>query len=329
MLEKMVLTSREHGQIECATRTIALPDHALVSLEGAGAFGSIRFYEIAGDQFTLLHSKTELKEDMQLLLEMDTPPLLALHFTIAKDLPYTLDGLPQDVMWKNQYNLFFLPSIRCEYALQKGAPYTTFCILFPIAYLRQWCATYPLFSQFLDSTENKVPVRIQLSHFSTTPEMRAIIERIIHGIETDTLKRIDVQAYILSLLKLALEHVTRMSELAKKGGLRQADVKAIYQAHELLLQDLSRQWPLVELAREVGINVYKLKIGFKKIIGTSPHKLLMEERMQKAKTMLLAADKTIHEIMAHVGYGDSSNFTKAFKKRVGHLPGALKREASL
>ena len=59
---------------------------------------------------------------------------------------------------------------------------------------------------------------------------------------------------------------------------------------------------------------------FKSRVGKSPKKVILEERIEKAKEMLLQSDYRINEISNTVGFNDPLYFSKLFYKSVGLSP---------
>jgi len=67
-------------------------------------------------------------------------------------------------------------------------------------------------------------------------------------------------------------------------------------------------------AKEIHLNEFKLKKGFKQVYKTSPYSLLLKYKMDIAKDLILKQEYSINEIALIVGYKFASNFTNAFYK---------------
>jgi AraC family transcriptional regulator, transcriptional activator of the genes for pyochelin and ferripyochelin receptors len=87
-----------------------------------------------------------------------------------------------------------------------------------------------------------------------------------------------------------------------------------------LLQDLENPPSLLELAKLVGLNDYKLKSGFRHVFGTTVFGYLHQQRMQQAYRLLTTSDLTVTEVANQVGYTSLSAFSTAFKKFFGISP---------
>ena len=71
---------------------------------------------------------------------------------------------------------------------------------------------------------------------------------------------------------------------------------------------------------EIGLNLKKLKEGFKQIYGDSVFSFLFDYKMEVARKLLEAGDDNVNEVGHKVGYSTSSHFIAAFKKKYGTTP---------
>jgi len=87
-----------------------------------------------------------------------------------------------------------------------------------------------------------------------------------------------------------------------------------------LLNDLANAPTIPELAKDVGVNLKKLKTLFKEVYDTTPYQLLLEARMQRSKELLSRNELSVQEAAWEVGYQNASSFINAFTKRFGERP---------
>ncbi len=99
-----------------------------------------------------------------------------------------------------------------------------------------------------------------------------------------------------------------------------SNIDKIYQAKEILLSNLENPPSLMELARQVGLNDFKLKRGFRQIFGTSAFKYLHDYRLEKARQLLVSGEMNVEEVAFKVGFGSRSYFALAFRKKFGLNP---------
>ncbi|MEH2150506.1 helix-turn-helix transcriptional regulator [Nostoc sp.] len=140
----------------------------------------------------------------------------------------------------------------------------------------------------------------------TTPEMQIILHQIVNCPFHGLIKDIYLQAKCLELMALKLEPDTAGErELMRSRILRTDDINRVYHAKEILIRDFDNPPSLLELARQVGLNDYKLKIGFRQVFNTTVFGYLYAHRMEKARKLLMSQQMTIKQI---VNQSAGSNF---------------------
>ncbi len=77
---------------------------------------------------------------------------------------------------------------------------------------------------------------------------------------------------------------------------------------------------LNELAEEVGLNLKKLKQGFKQVYGSSVFNFLFDYKMEFSRKLLDSGKYNINEVGEKVGYSTASHFIASFKKKYGITP---------
>ncbi len=78
------------------------------------------------------------------------------------------------------------------------------------------------------------------------------------------------------------------------------------------------------LAREAGLSRYHFLRTFERLTGLTPHQYLLRWRLREAATRLAAAPAKILEIALDCGFGDVSNFNRAFRAEFGVSPRAYR-----
>lgn len=136
--------------------------------------------------------------------------------------------------------------------------------------------------------------------------------------------RLFTEARILELLSLQIEQIEDNSRSDFLSKLADGDIKRINQAREYLLSDISVTPTLESIAREVGMNVYKLKTGFKASFGQSICSYLREERLEVAYREILKNNSSLTDIAYQTGFASISHFSDAFKNRYGMSPSQLR-----
>lgn len=97
--------------------------------------------------------------------------------------------------------------------------------------------------------------------------------------------------------------------------------KAIKYIQKNYAEDIS----LITLSQYLNISSVYLSQLFKKELGTSPIKFIINYRIERAKELLKETDDTIYNIAVKVGFWESKHFSKTFKRVTGVTPMQYKK----
>jgi AraC family transcriptional regulator len=110
--------------------------------------------------------------------------------------------------------------------------------------------------------------------------------------------------------------------LLVRGGLAPWQVR---RAKEMLMAHLDGEITLEELAGECDLSRSHFARAFRKTTGRPPHRWLVEQRIERAKDMLLKSDLPLADIADVCGFSDQSHFTRVFGAALGVAPGEWRR----
>lgn len=85
------------------------------------------------------------------------------------------------------------------------------------------------------------------------------------------------------------------------------------------------EFTLKKLASELGFSAPYLSVLIKKELGLPFQDYLVQERIKKAKLLLLTTDLRIYEIAEQVGFEDMNYFSQRFKQLTGMTPRQFKK----
>ena len=84
---------------------------------------------------------------------------------------------------------------------------------------------------------------------------------------------------------------------------------------------------IAQLARECGLSRSYFTHAFRQTMGITPHRWLMQRRVEKAMaTLLQDLDLPLGQIALACGFASQSHFTRVFSGVVGCTPGQWRRE---
>jgi len=99
----------------------------------------------------------------------------------------------------------------------------------------------------------------------------------------------------------------------------------ILKAKDIILNRLNNPLTISELSLQIGLNQCYLKKGFKELFGTTVYDFVQEQRMLKAKILLLTSNFSVSQVADEIGFSSASNFSSAFKKYAGVFPSELQQ----
>ena len=77
---------------------------------------------------------------------------------------------------------------------------------------------------------------------------------------------------------------------------------------------------LEEISSQACFSRYHFLRLFRQTFNTTPHRYLVERRLQKAKELLSSRDVRVTDVCFEVGFQSLGSFSSLFHKHVGHAP---------
>ena len=96
----------------------------------------------------------------------------------------------------------------------------------------------------------------------------------------------------------------------------------------LLKENLDGQVGLANLANECGLSISHFTRSFRRSFGTSAHRYLILQRVEKAKSLLSDSALALSEVALQAGFSDQAAFNRTFNAVVGIPPGHWRRKTN-
>jgi AraC-like DNA-binding protein len=122
------------------------------------------------------------------------------------------------------------------------------------------------------------------------------------------------------LLTTFADLIARHAEQPALSAHVKVDHRAVQQVRDYLHAHLADNISLEQLAGLTQMSTYYLLRLFQQTTGLSPHAYLMQLRITRARTLLLAG-VPIAQVALDMGFADQSHFTRYFKRFLGVTPG--------
>ncbi|MEM9077546.1 MAG: AraC family transcriptional regulator [Bacteroidota bacterium] len=178
-----------------------------------------------------------------------------------------------------------------------------------------------LFTDLLEQLVKPSDHYVEGPRFFMTPEMQHIVDGIFNNRYEGKAKMMFFRSQITALLSHFFWQLSTLND----GNIRKTEREKLYEAKEILSNNLDTPPSLNELSKIIGLNTFKLKKDFKELFGVPVFKYLQNERMNKAHHLIRSNEATVQEAAWHVGYDSLSSFSNAFTKKFGFRPSEIRQ----
>jgi AraC family transcriptional activator of pyochelin receptor len=159
---------------------------------------------------------------------------------------------------------------------------------------------------------------IEPKEIETSEQM--ILKQLISVRINDSLRPIYLKGKVYELLSHYFNTSTASNNALCPYVPNEDTVGKIKHAKEIVIEQMNKPPGLHELAKMVGLNIKKLKSGFKEFYGLPVFTFLLNYKMELAKKLLQEQQLNVNEIASKLGYSSSSHFIAAFKRKYGITP---------
>ncbi len=253
--------------------------------------------------------------------------LVELCFVLDGKIDYQLEGLGELHLSAGQFNMIYPPCLQARAWLgREQNNLATFTIHFSISYLQNLVVSFPALIFFLEKAQRGIAGKLSATHGIADPKMITLIRNILDCSYVGNLKNTYWELQISTLLPIALTKImARPPRNKPEIILKPQDIEKIQATREYLLQNMEQPPTLIELARKMGLNDFKLKKGYKQLYGVTLFDDFLHARMEKARKLLVETRQSIVAIAELAGYRNVSGFSAAFKRYFGHTPGWFRK----
>jgi AraC-like DNA-binding protein len=149
-----------------------------------------------------------------------------------------------------------------------------------------------------------------------SPSMAIVLNQIFHYNQNSSIKNLYLKGKGYELLSLYFNRNEDPNAEHCPFLIDEENVSKIKRAKEIIISRMAEPPGLQELADEVGLNLKKLKVGFKQIYGDSVYSYLFDYKMEYARRLLDSGSHNVNEVGLKIGYSTASHFIAAFKKEI-------------
>lgn len=269
------------------------------------------------DKFSLLHfqNESDVLENNLFTLDGD---YIQLHFSLQKKLSVAFNmehcaiGLtPEDS------GLVYFKDDAMNLLLELPPNGQLLTVLISVPYF------HSLFAHEGDSFfnfENIKGGRPVIEEKVTSASLKIVLHQIVAKKLHGALQPLYIKGKIYELLSLYF-NISEETESDHCPFMANEDTVAqIKQAKDIIIENMANPPSLEELSKTVGLNIKKLKMGFKEFYGSPVFTFLLNYKLDYSKRLLDEKQMNVSEIALQIGYSNSSHFIAAFKKKFGVTP---------
>ncbi|MFK5958750.1 MAG: AraC family transcriptional regulator [Lutibacter sp.] len=150
--------------------------------------------------------------------------------------------------------------------------------------------------------------------------IKLILNQLITKQTNESLRPIFIKGKVYELLSYYFSTPSENETESCPYIANEETISKIKHAKQLILKEMNNPPSLSELAKEVGLNIKKLKSEFKEVYGVPVFTFLLNYKMELAKNLLLEQQLNVNEVALQLGYSTSSHFIAAFKRKYGITP---------
>ncbi len=155
---------------------------------------------------------------------------------------------------------------------------------------------------------------------SISSEIANSVEQLISRDINPSFKKLYVRGKVFEILSLYFNETFNENVEQCPFVDNSDEIVKIKKARELLIKDFNNDPTLESLSKDIGLNIKKLKIGFKELYGMPVFTYLYHYKMDYARKLLDLKKQNINEVANIVGYSSATHFIAAFKRKFGITP---------
>ncbi|MGH2666607.1 helix-turn-helix domain-containing protein [Flavobacterium sp.] len=153
-----------------------------------------------------------------------------------------------------------------------------------------------------------------------SPSMAIVLNQMFHYNLNPSIKNLYYKGKGYELLSLFFNRSEDPNAEQCPFLIDEENVLKIKKAKEIIIANMAEPPGLQELADQVGLNLKKLKMGFKQIYGDTVYGFLFDHKMEYARKLLDSGSYNVNEVGLKIGYSTGSHFITAFKKKFATTP---------
>jgi len=309
-----------HPGVPASLLSAVIPGSDACSAEGG--YGKILTQQIHAGEVTIRYNIYQVEEDIAIDFRYNTGALQT-HVALKNDSHYNINGIGELYLSEGQFNIIEAAKLEGSFFLEKGNEYRTLHIEFSSQFLDK---LFPVFQYLEDwlASDSPQPRLLFTIHPWLSEQLKNVINNLLYCPAISEEQR-PFYREIKAMEFFCLGLNNGAGEITQAVKLTRRNIELIHASKHIMDTNFDQHITIASIARQTGMNEFKLKAGFKQVFGISMFEYLVKTRMQTARNLLLETDKPIKEIAVLTGYATKQSFLNAFKRYFHDTPGAFRK----
>jgi AraC-like DNA-binding protein len=247
---------------------------------------------------------------------------LYMNFLLKNDARKKVDTIGRFHLRKDQYIGYLAGDTNCSVQFQQKEDFSMMDIFYSPALLEELIPYFPDLQRLLKESPQSI---LNGRGGWCIPSMKEITSQLLDCPYDEASRQFYFDLKVRELLFQILQTTFKRNTTAHP--FTDSEITRIHEARKILTDYIDKKPPSIKwLSRQVALNEFKLKKGFRQYFDAGIFEWLQEQKMQHARQLLLTTNKPIKDICSSVGYPRITNFITAFRRRFGVTPGSLRRQ---
>ncbi|PTX64184.1 AraC family transcriptional regulator [Kordia periserrulae] len=269
------------------------------------------------DGFYILKLQNDSDETQQLIREIDSS-FIQFHFCVKGECKFNFNNGRYSFNVLDEHALLlYNPQTDLPINVDLSPKTWLISVLLPIKKFHSLFSTEANYIHFLDADKKD---KKYYDNKKITPIMAVVLNQMLNNNMHPSIKKLYLKGKAYELLSLYFNRSEDADIEQCPFLVDEENVLKIRRAKDIVIANMAEPPSLQELANEVGLNIKKLKEGFKQIYGDSVFSFLFDYKMEYARKLLETGSYNVNEVGLKVGYSTASHFISAFKKKYGTTP---------
>lgn len=221
---------------------------------------------------------------------------------------------------------YLAPGVIYTISLTAGQQYRSIYFQTPAAMLEELADTYPQINDMLQTVKTGSSFSAHMPYIRLTAAMRSEIEKMKN---CPLAGQARTQYYNNRISDVVIAYLDSMHRITLQDSrLILLHEKEIDEFIESVDRCPEEHVNVEQRAHALGLTERALENAFKLKLGSTVKIYILQQRVEKAKQLLLATMHTVTDIAMEVGYSDPSYFIRIFKQTEGVTPGRYRSDHS-